>query len=75
VIFVGSPKFNSHLKDFPSKRDFVIEGGVIKNLRPRSGEREEYRTEAGPRVDDPLRWYPSAASAPGQPQLWPAGLG
>ena len=27
VIFVGSPKFNSHLKDFPAKRDFVIEGG------------------------------------------------
>jgi hypothetical protein len=51
VIFVGSPKFNSHLKDFPSKRDFVIEGGVIKNLRPRSGEQEEYRDVWKTKVD------------------------
>lgn len=43
VIFVGSPKFNPQLKDFPSNRDFVIEGGTIRNLRPRAGEREEYR--------------------------------
>jgi len=43
VIFVGSPKFNPHLKDFPSNRDFVIEGSVIRNLRPLAGEREEYR--------------------------------
>jgi hypothetical protein len=43
VIFVGSPKFNPHLKDFPSKRDFVIEGGAIRNLRPQPGEQGEYR--------------------------------
>jgi hypothetical protein len=43
VIFLGSPKFNPQLKDFPSKGDFVIEGGVIRNLRPMPGEQKEYR--------------------------------
>lgn len=43
VVFLGSPKFNLHLKDIPTKADFVIEGGVIRNLQPRPGEQAEYR--------------------------------
>jgi hypothetical protein len=43
LIFLGSPKFNRHLKDIPARGDFVIEGGVIRNLRPRPGEPNEYR--------------------------------
>jgi hypothetical protein len=42
VIFLGSPKFNLHLKDLPAGEGFVIEGGSIQNLRPRPGEREIY---------------------------------
>jgi len=43
VIFLGSPKFNRHLKDFPAQGDFVIEGGIIRNPQPRPGESNEYR--------------------------------
>ncbi len=43
VIFLGSPKFNRHLKDLLAQGDFLIEGGVIRNLRPRAGESNEYR--------------------------------
>ncbi len=43
VIFLGSPKFNRHLKDLLTQGDFLIEGGVIRNLRPRPGELNEYR--------------------------------
>jgi hypothetical protein len=42
VIFLGSPKFNPKLKDIPFEQDFVIEGGALRNLRPRSGEPEEF---------------------------------
>jgi hypothetical protein len=51
VIFVGSPKFIPHLKDFPPKGDFVIEGGVIRNLQPRPGELLEYRDVWKPKVE------------------------
>lgn len=43
MIFLGSPKFNRHLKDLPAQGDFIIEGGVVRNLRPRPGELSEYR--------------------------------
>ena len=38
LIFLGSPKFNVQLKDIPFEQDFVIEGGSLRNLRPRPGE-------------------------------------
>jgi hypothetical protein len=38
VVFLGSPKFNPQLKDIPFEQDFVIEGGSLRNLRPRPGD-------------------------------------
>jgi len=42
VIFLGSPKFIPQLKDLPFDLDFVIEGGSLRNLRPRPGEPEMF---------------------------------
>jgi hypothetical protein len=42
VIFLGSPKFIPQLKDLPFEQDFVIEGGSLRNLRPRPGEPEMF---------------------------------
>ena len=42
VIFLGSPKFIPQLKDLPFDLDFVIEGGSLRNLRPRPGEPEKF---------------------------------
>lgn len=42
TIFLGSPKFIPQLKDIPFEQQFVIEGGSLRNLRPRPGEPEEY---------------------------------
>lgn len=43
VIFLGSPKFIVQLQDLPFEQDFVIEGGSVRNLRPRPGEPEKFR--------------------------------
>ncbi len=43
VIFLGSPKFNRHLKEISAQGDFVIEGGAVRNRRPQPGEAPEYR--------------------------------
>ncbi len=42
VIFLGSPKFNPQLKDIPFEQEFVIDGGSLRNLRPRPGEPEKF---------------------------------
>jgi len=42
VIFLGSPKFNLQLKDIPLERDFIIEGGSLRNLRPQPGEPRKF---------------------------------
>jgi len=42
VIFLGSPKFNPQLRDIPFEQDFVIEGGSLRNLRPRPGEPQKF---------------------------------
>ena len=42
LIFVGSHKYNRHLRDLPVTRAFVIDGGEIRNLRPASGESASY---------------------------------
>lgn len=42
VVFLGSPKFNLQLKDIPFQQDFVIEGGSLRNLRPRPGEPQTF---------------------------------
>lgn len=52
VVFLGSPKFIPQLKDMPFKQDFVIEGGALRNLRPRPGEPEVF----------PEVWAPSYAA-------------
>jgi hypothetical protein len=52
VVFLGSPKFNPQLKDIPFEEDFVIEGGSLRNLRPRPGEPAKF----------PEIWTPSHAA-------------
>ncbi|MGH9846891.1 MAG: hypothetical protein ACREEM_49975, partial [Blastocatellia bacterium] len=42
LIFVGSHKYNRHLRDLPVTRAFVIDGGEIRNLHPASGESASY---------------------------------
>jgi len=42
AIFLGSPKFNPQLTVFPFEQDFVIEGGSLRNLRPRPGEPQKF---------------------------------
>jgi hypothetical protein len=48
LIFVGSSKYNRHLRDLPVSREFVIESGEIVNLRPRDGEGAAYGKRRGP---------------------------
>jgi hypothetical protein len=38
VIFLGPSKFNLPLKDVPVEQDLVLEGNLIRNLRPNAGE-------------------------------------
>ncbi len=44
VIFLGSPKFNPHLKEIPADEGFAIERGAIRNPSPRPGEPDAYRS-------------------------------
>jgi hypothetical protein len=44
VIFLGPPKFNLHLKDISTEGGFVIDRGAIRNLRPKPGEPDAYRS-------------------------------
>jgi hypothetical protein len=52
LIFVGPSKFNPQLRDLPVEQDFIIEGGEIRNLRPREGELPVYRRQTPPEVED-----------------------
>jgi hypothetical protein len=49
VVFLGSPKFNPQSAEMPFEPQFVIEGGSLRNLRPRAGEPESF----------PETWSPS----------------
>ncbi|HWB85952.1 MAG TPA: hypothetical protein VG675_17550 [Bryobacteraceae bacterium] len=42
VIFLGSAKLNSQLRDIPVTWAFRVEGGRIVNLRPKAGEAASY---------------------------------
>jgi hypothetical protein len=42
VIFLGAPKFNTHLQELPLEEKFVLGRGGIRNLHPRPGEAEIY---------------------------------
>lgn len=42
VIVLGSPKFNPQLRNIPFEQEFVIEGGSLRNVRPRRGEPERF---------------------------------
>jgi hypothetical protein len=52
MIFLGPRKFNQQLVDLPVAQDFVIEGGGVKNLRPKTGELAEYRRDSPPEVEE-----------------------
>ncbi|HBY64463.1 MAG TPA: hypothetical protein DEH78_31980 [Solibacterales bacterium] len=42
LVFLGPPKFNPQLRDLPVVQDFVIDSGMVKNLRPQPGEAATY---------------------------------
>ncbi|MGH8703739.1 MAG: hypothetical protein ACREVR_21515, partial [Burkholderiales bacterium] len=42
LIFVGSHKYNRHLRDLPVARAFTIESGTVRNLQPAAGESAIY---------------------------------
>ncbi len=44
IIFLGPPKFNRLLKDIPTDEGFSIDRGAIRNLNPRPGEPDAYRS-------------------------------
>jgi hypothetical protein len=48
VVFLGPPKFNTHLRDIATDGGFVIERGAIRNLEPRPGEPDAYRSTWSP---------------------------
>jgi hypothetical protein len=48
MIFVGPPKYNPQLAGLPLDQDFVIEGGLIRNRRPRPGESATYGNQMAP---------------------------
>jgi hypothetical protein len=65
VIFLGSPKFNVHLKDLPFEQDFVIEGGSVQNLRPRPGEPAKFKEVRTPSHSAILEDYALVTRLPG----------
>lgn len=52
LIFLGPTKFNQQLNALPIEQDFVFADAGIRNLRPRAGEREEYRRDTSPETED-----------------------
>lgn len=52
MVFLGPRKFNRQIVELPVVQDFVIEGGGVKNLRPREGELPEYKRDSPPEVED-----------------------
>jgi hypothetical protein len=38
LIFLGSAKFNPHMREWPVEQNFTVEGGGVKNLKPAPGE-------------------------------------
>lgn len=52
LIFLGPAKFNRQLPELPVEQDFIIDQGIVKNLRPRPGELDRYQKPSAPDVED-----------------------
>lgn len=52
MVFLGPRKFNQQIVELPVAQDFVIEGGGVRNLRPREGELAEYKRDSPPEVEE-----------------------
>lgn len=52
MVFLGPRKFNQQIVELPVAQDFVIEGGGVKNLRPRDGEPAEYKRDSPPEIEE-----------------------
>ena len=52
LIFLGSAKYNPHLKQLPVEQNFFVEGGGVQNLHPAAGEPALYGKQ---RSDDEAR--------------------
>ncbi|MDX2153293.1 MAG: hypothetical protein SFV54_21285 [Bryobacteraceae bacterium] len=52
LVFLGPPKFNPQIRDLPVEQDFVIDAGMVKNLRPRPGEAVSYEKPSPANAED-----------------------
>ena len=65
LVFVGAPKFNTHLRYALETGDFAIDGDAIANPRPMPGEQSSY---IGTRTEDntrPIEDYALIRRVPG----------
>jgi hypothetical protein len=65
VVFLGPPKFNLQLKDIPVKQDLVLEGSMIRNLRPQANEPTTLRGDWPPTSDHVVEDYALITRIPG----------